>query len=129
MSDGNGLSSNFVGMYDLIVGDIREDVVGGNCGLENLQHFSMSSYEMVSDQYMAPNLGSVSGCPTRVVFSIAGGAFLEDETNESAVYVPLPNVDEIVSTRALSGVKKLSRIFLTAAPSKLNRSELPSRSR
>ena len=36
---------------------------------------------------------------------------LEDETDESAVSVPLPNVDDIMSTRALSGVKKLSRIF------------------
>ena len=98
-------------MYGLIVCKLREDVVGGNCGLENLHHLSMSSAEMVSDQYMAPNLGSVSGCPTRVAFSIVGGALLEDETNESAVSVPLPNVDDIMSTRALSWVKKLSRIF------------------
>ena len=85
-------------MYGLIGGRIREDVVGGNCGLEKLYHLSMSSADMVSDQYMAPNLGSISGCPTRVTFSIVGGALLEDETNESAVSVTLPNVDDIMST-------------------------------
>ena len=98
-------------MYGWIGGKLSKDVVGDNRGLENLHHLSMSSDEMVSDQYMAPNLSSVSGCPTRVVFFIVGGALLEDETNESAVSVPLPNVDDIMSTRALSGVKKLSRIF------------------
>ena len=84
-------------MYGLIGGKLREYVAGGNCGLENLHHLSMISDEMVSDQYMAPNLGSVYGCPTRVEFSIAGGALLEDETNESAVSVPLPNLDDIMS--------------------------------
>ena len=98
-------------MYGLMGGKLREDVVGGNYCLGDLHHLSMSSAEMVSDQYMAPNLGSVSGCPTRVAFSIVGGALLEDETNESSVSVPLPNVDDIMSTGELSGVNKLSRIF------------------
>ena len=68
-------------MYGLIGGNLREDAVGGKCGLDNLHHLSMSSAEIFSYQYMAPNLGSVSGFTTRVTFSIVRGALLEDETN------------------------------------------------
>ena len=85
-------------MYGWIGGKLSKDVVGDNRGLENLHHLSMRSAEMVTDKYMARNLGYVSGCPTRAAFSIVRGALLEDETNDSAVSVTLPNVDDIMST-------------------------------